>query len=394
MEGLLAIFARIDNKIKSDRAKANMEALLLTGISPWKLPIGYRNLKNKEHGKKKTAPDPIDPERFPIIQRGLKEYVTGVHTINSLTKQYREWGLTTRSGKTIYPQMVERMLTDITYAGWLPNPWGDEPVRGLHTPAITLDEYHKIQLIKAGKSFNHAKPRERANEEFPLRNFARCAVCKTTLTGSGSRGRGGRYAYYHCKKRGCQLYGKTIPKEDLEADFIALLERVKPTEDAIKLFREIALDKWETKHKEYNADAERLQEKVDELNGELRELISMKSKNLITEEQFLEQKYPLDEATIAAKVALSEARIEEWDIEAAVSYATQFMTDLPRQWRDYSLQQKHQFQHLVFPEGVIYKKGEGVLELKLGAIYQLLQDITTPNFDLVPSDGIEPPFYP
>ena len=36
-----------------------------------------------------------------------------------------------------------------------------------------------------------------------------------------------------------------------------------------------------------------------------------------------------------------------------------------------------------FPEGVIYKKGEGVLELKLGAIYQLLQDITVPNFDLV-----------
>src|SRR3989344_4639628 len=28
MEGLIAIFARIDNKIKSDRAKANLEALL------------------------------------------------------------------------------------------------------------------------------------------------------------------------------------------------------------------------------------------------------------------------------------------------------------------------------------------------------------------------------
>jgi len=74
--------------------------------------------------------------------------------------------------------------------------------------------------------------------------------------------------------------------------------------------------------------------------------------------------------------------VEEWDIETAVSYAAQFMTDLPRQWRDYSLEQKHKFQQLVFPEGVIYKKGAGVLELKLGAIYQLLQDITNPKFDI------------
>src|SRR3989338_8136684 len=390
MEGLLAIFARIDNKIKSDRAKANLEALLLTGISPWKLPIGYRNLQNKLHGKKKTAPDPVDPDRFSIVQRGLKEYSTGVHTINSLTRRFREWSLTTRSGKKIYPQMVERMLTDITYAGWLLNPWNSsEPVRGLHTPAITLEEFQKNQLIKAGKSVN-AKPRERANEEFPLRNFVRCANCKATLTGSGSRGSGGRYPYYHCKKHSCSLYGKTIPKKDLEGDFIALLERVTPTDIAMTLFKEVALDVWETKRHEHNSDAELIQKKVDELNAELKELISMKSRQLITEEQFLEQKYPLDEATIAAKVALNEARIEEWDIETAVSYATQFMGDLPRQWRDYGLEQKHQFQQLVFPEGVIYKKGEGVLELKLGAIYQLLQDITTPNFDLVPPRGFEP----
>ena len=241
MEGLLAIWARLDNRIKSDRAKTNMAALLQTGISPWKLPIGYHNLQNKLHGKKKTVPDPIDPDRFPIVQRGLKEYVTGVHTINSLTRQFRKWGLTTRSGKTIYPQMVERMLTDITYAGWLPNPWGDEPVRGLHTPAITLEEFQKNQHIKAGHSVN-AKPRERANAEFPLRNFARCSQCKGTLTGSGSRGQGGRYAYYHCKKRGCALYGKTIPKEDLERDFVALLERVTPTDVALTLFKEVALD--------------------------------------------------------------------------------------------------------------------------------------------------------
>jgi hypothetical protein len=36
----------------------------------------------------------------------------------------------------------------------------------------------------------------------------------------------------------------------------------------------------------------------------------------------------------AAKISLSEARIEQFDIEAALSYANQFIRNLDRQWFD------------------------------------------------------------
>lgn len=396
MEAILAVWARIDNKIKSDRSKANMRALLRSGIYPLSPPLGYVSGQNKKKGLKKRTPDPIDEERFFIIQRGLKEFSTGVHTVKSLTMRFRELGLTSRTGKKIYPQMVDVMLTNVFYAGklvdswWTPADFPDERVvPGLHTPAITLEEFQKNQLVKAGRSVN-AKPRARANPDFPLREFARCYECKGTVTGSWSRGRGGRYAYYHCKNRQCARYGKALPKSDVEQAFIALLEKVTPTEVALTLFKEIALDVWETKRKELNSDGERHEKKIANIKAQIAELIVMRGRNLITDEQLLETKQPLEETKVIAQLALNETRIEEWDIEAAVNYASQFMRDLPRQWLDYSLENRQRFQQMAFPEGIIYEKNKTCRTTKLGLIYELLQGVDTPDSNLVLSVGVEP----
>ena len=389
MEAVLAAVAEINNKINSDRAVANMKRQLENGISPWYLGMGYLRSENKKHGRKKIIPDQPDPERLPIIARGLNEFSTGVHTVSSLTKRYREWGLTPPTGGVVYPQLVDTLLTDIKFAGYLVSPWTGENIKGLHQPAITLETFQKNQLIKAGKSVN-AKPRARANPEFPQREFAKCSECVQTLTGSFSRGNGGRYAYYHCKNRKCPRYGKALSRDTLHDKFLELLQRVTPTEVALTLFKEIALDVWETKRREFNSDAERHEKRISEIKAQISELITMRGNKLITDEQLLEGKQPLEEAKIIAQLALNETHIEEWDIEAAISYATQFMRDLPRQWLDYSLENKQRFQQMVFPEGIIYEKSTGCRTTKLGLIYELLQGVDTPDSNLVPSAGFEP----
>ena len=385
--------ARIEHRIKSDRARTNMDAMLASGISPTALGFGYLRPQNKKNGRKKTAPEAPDPERLPLIARGLNEFSTGIHTIASLTHRFREFGLTTPTGKKIYPQTVEKMLVNIKFAGYLVNKRTGGMHQGLHVPAISLETYQKNQLIKAGKSVN-AKPRARANPEFPLRDFAKCNVCEYTLTGGFSRGHGGKYPYYHCKNRMCALYGKAIRRDDLHESFLELLQTITPSEASMTLFKEIALDVWQTKQHEFNADAERHEQKLIELSAEMRELISMKTKLLITEEEFLAQKEPLNESIIVERIALNESRIEEWDMEAAVSYAVQFMRDLPRQWTDHTLENKQRFQQVVFPAGVIYDKNNGCRTSKIGYIYELLQESDARNFDLVTLSGFEPEFLP
>jgi hypothetical protein len=87
---------------------------------------------------------------------------------------------------------------------------------------------------------------------------------------------------------------------------------------------------------------------------------------------------------------LNETKIEEWDIEAAINYATHFMTDLARQWNDYSLEQKQRFQQMVFPEGITYEKNSGCRTNSLSVIYELLSESQIQNANLVAPRGIEP----
>lgn len=394
--GMIAAWAELDNAIRGERARTNMRALLRSGIFPFHPPFGYKSGGSRSRNEKKRQPDPIDEERFYVIQRGLREYATGIHSIASLTRRFQEWGLITSASKKIYNQQVEKMLVNPFYAGYLKDPWWTEAdlpepqlVKGLHKNAIEWSEFQKIQLIKAGKSVN-AKPRARANPEFPLRAFARCSKCYRPVTGSISHGNGGAYSYYHCSNRQCELYGKTILKKELEDSFIEYLRQVTPSDASLTLFKEVALDVWQTKRNEFNGDAARHEKKLEEIKAQINQLISMRARNIITDEQLQEQKQPLEELSIVEQVALSETKIEEWDIEAAINYATHFMTDLARQWNDYSLEQKQRFQQLVFPEGIIYEKNSGCRTNRLSPIYELFSESQIQNANLVAPPGIGP----
>ncbi len=90
------------------------------------------------------------------------------------------------------------------------------------------------------------------------------------------------------------------------------------------------------------------------------------------------------------KISVSEARIEQFDIEAAVSYATQFIADLYQQWFDLPAPVRPRFQKLVFPEGITPNQLAGVGTVKLGCIFELSQNSVAEVPSVVPPRGIEP----
>jgi Recombinase len=68
--------------------------------------------------------------------------------------------------------------------------------------------------------------------DFPLRRFVSCASCSIPLTGSWSKGRAKRYAYYHCRK--CRQV--KVSKPILESRFVELLAQLKPDPAYMALF--------------------------------------------------------------------------------------------------------------------------------------------------------------
>jgi site-specific DNA recombinase len=374
IETVLAGAAEYDNAIRKQRCSDGMSQKINQGLYPWKPPIGYVCNHFKKHGEKKTAPDFPDEKIFPIIQKGLKYYAQGLCSQMKLVKLLDEWGLKSSCGKRTTPQLVDRILNKYLnfYAGILINPWTGDEKEGLHQPMITKEELSQIRLLKLGKSTRSVK-HDKANPFFPLRKTVICFSCKKYLTGSSSRGLGGKYAYYHCANKLCPAYGKSIPKQAIEKEFLNYLKRITPKKKYLNNFRETVLDVWKEKGRSLAMDVQRHERRLHELESKRKRLFEMREEGSYNKEEFLERKQEVENEIATAKISKSEARIDRFDLEGAVTYAENFIYTLDRQWFDLSPHLRLQFQKLVFPEGIPYDKKKGIGTPKLGCLFELNQ---------------------
>jgi site-specific DNA recombinase len=391
-ETMLAGFAEFDNAIRRQRCSNGMLMRLRQGIYPWKPPVGYTPFGSAKRDEKKTEPDPINGKTFPIIQKGLKEYAKGAFTSQvELGKNLDQWGLSKIRGGKTRGQLVDLILGKYLnfYAGILIDPETGEEIQGLHKPMITREELYKIRLIRSGKMANNFH-RNKFNPVFPLRRTAMCASCGKSLTGSISRGNGGQYPYYHCSSKQCLMRGKCIAKDKLETEFTEHLTQIAPKEKWLEIFRETVLTVWEEKGRSFELDAEGYQKKLNTLLEKKARIRDLLEDGTYAREDGKERLAEVENQITASKISLSEARIEQFDIEAALSYATNFIKDLGRQWFDLPAQLRPRFQKLVFPEGLPYSSASGYGTAKLGLIYEINRRSSGDLSHVVGRIGFEP----
>src|SRR5690606_18779561 len=101
-----------------------------------------------------------------------------------------------------------------------------------HEPLIDFATYQRIQNRIAGAVY--APRRKNLNEDFPLRGFVLCDDCGETLTACWTKGRGKYHPYYHCFRKGCASYGKSIRREHIEGEFETLLKSMTPREGLVR----------------------------------------------------------------------------------------------------------------------------------------------------------------
>ena len=144
------------------------------------------------------------------------------------------------------------------YAGRLTAPkWNEEHV-GDWPALVPEDLFRRVQRRFFGKARTR---RLKDSAEFPLRRFVRCAGCNRPLTGSSSKGRSRRYAYYHCTK--CNRV--RTPKDELEAAFSGFLRSLEVQSYYLPLFREIVSDVWHSQRAQASAVREAVENRREAL---------------------------------------------------------------------------------------------------------------------------------
>jgi len=385
METFLAGYAEFENEVRKQRCTGGMQGKLRNGIWCWWPPIGYIHSKRLKD-RRKTSPDEPDPERFSLIQRGLRLYKAGAHSITSLAAESNKWGLKTRTGKPMTKQLWDKILVDKFYVGILVDPWTRKEYLGLHKPMIMLDEYRRIQAVKKGLSNNATGPRDPDNPDFPLRHFVLCE-CGRPYTASWSKGRSKKYPFYHCHNRECLNFGLSISREGLETGFCKYLDEMSLSPDAFANFRQKAIAHYRGRHEKEACDSKQFERELAKLTKRKKELLEMRMDCEISKEEYKDFKAIVDKQITRLNVP-GTAETDSIDLESIMASSEGLIRDLSGAWKAMAQPYKQRLQRVVLPEGVMYQKQTRAFGTAiLSPIFGLKRDFSNDLSDFVAGGG-------
>lgn len=271
IENLLASVSQHQRQKNAEQTKNRMRARAMNGYWCFQAPVGYRYERKGGHGKLLVRDEPCAS----ILQEALEGFAYGRFQTQAEVQRFLEacpaYPKDPKTGR-VHPQRVTEILTRSLYAGMIEVPNWNVPIRkGHHEGLILLDTFRRIQdrLQEAAV----APSRKDLHLDFPLRGAISCADCGNPLTAAWSSGKSRKYAYYACHRRDCASRRKSIPRDQLEGDFLELLERLGPSRDTLSLVRGMFCDAW-NQRREQTASARRsLQTQIDSLSQQIESLL-------------------------------------------------------------------------------------------------------------------------
>lgn len=315
------------SKLSKDVKRGN-EKKVKMGWKPGWSPTGYLNTPEKDKGTKVIV---IDPERFDLVRKMWDLMLTGMYSVPQILEIANEdWGFRTKKtrkqgGTPLSRSGLYGIFTNPFYAGWFR--YNGELCKGEHKAMITLAEYDRVQSLLGSKG----KPRPKQHN-ITYRGPIFCGECDCGVTAEiknkyiKSTGETRSYTYYHCThKRACSQRG-SVTESKIE-------DTIKTTLDSITIlpeFRDWALevlrDNNDQEIKERTHVHKSQAKALLSTQKQLDNLTKMRLRDLLTDEEYIEQREELTGEVRKLKESLrdTEDRAEKWLelTEQAFDFAT------------------------------------------------------------------------
>jgi site-specific DNA recombinase len=372
----------------SERMKERTRQAVSAGRFPWKAPIGYLNTGAKDGPNIK--PDPI---RASLIRRAFELVSSGLYKKTDVLRIVTDEGLKTARGKRLAPQTFHALLQNSLYAGWvrLPSDESFMPVRGLHEAIVNQELFDGVKRILSGRRPS-ATSKHKFNPDLPLKRIVRCEDCGASITGGLSKGRTKKYGHYWCRTKGCRAV--KLRKEKLEGEFIALLKRLRPSKGITSAFPKVAAQVWAGKQGESDKQIKRLEKSLEDKKLLKRQLLEDKLRGEVTLSDYTEasRQYTTEIATIEAELREVQSSLATSD--AFLRFAELQLMDIAGAWLIAGPDQRERVQNLLFQEGLVYSKTEGILNRSKSCLFSVLESTGSENGLLASPTGFEPVLSP
>lgn len=388
MESMLAAFAQFDNEIRLARTTGGMIARLEQGAWPHAAPIGYSRTRTA------TGIVTIEPnEDAPKMKQLLEEFSTGAYTVQNARDYAYKIGIRNRKNGMRTWQMLKDMLNNPLYAGFVTSDYIDgRLIKGIHEPIISEATYYRNQAILNGSLRNFSRS---AEEEWPLRSGFLQHTCGKAMTGSSPRGRSGPSPRYSCMFCKAKEMGISVSKMRalVHQDFMDLMEQVRPTEDAQKLFKHIVLREWNNETRDSHKLARTLDGELNALQDKRMRTLDLYIDNKISEADKDRKLAEVDNDITKIELRRAEITDDIKDKEQVIDNALLFMSNPASFWNLAPIEVKRRIQDAMFPDGLVYDCDKGFRTAKLAESYLLIKKIASEEAEnpiLVAASGLEP----
>jgi DNA invertase Pin-like site-specific DNA recombinase len=296
----------------SENVKRGNRTKIEHGWRPNMAPLGYLN----DRSTKTIVPDPA---YFPLVRRLFELMLRGDHSPSQIVLLARdEWGFRTPirrkiGGVPLAMSSLYKILSNHFYAGLIL--WNGQLYPGSHTPVVTIDEFNQVRAALA-----RPDPKRPSRHTFTFTGLIRCGSCGCQITAEHKRNRfGSRYVYYHCTKKRLppRCPERSVELRALELQIAAFLHSVS-VPAAIEASLLGPFSEWRLQVSNL-ADARQrsLERTTTAIDHQLRELINLRLRAMISDAEFIQQRATLQREHQALTEQLRKARNEPYLIEPA-----------------------------------------------------------------------------
>lgn len=389
-EGIQALGAQHYREKVAETTRNRSWARLMKGYWVFHAPIGYKYIRSKTEGGILVLDEPVAS----IVKEALEGYASGRFAIQAEVQRFLESQpeFTRRKPNgCIRPQVVSDLLDQPLYAGYLESKIWDVPFRkARHEPLISLQTFEAIKARR--KSVAYAPARKDISADFPLRGFVTCGDCeKPYRSGWSKSSTGKRHAYYLCQTKGCESYGKSIRRDDLEEGFATLLERLSPSKSLFIIVKDMLTNAWSQRLAqagEMRAALKQNAQKIDDqINLLLDRIVETSSTATIKAYERKIEQLEKDRLLIAEKLE-NEAQPKATSNQM-LELCLQFLASPWKIWASRDLALKKTVLRLVFCEPLAYSRNQGYRTPKTTLPFKVLRDICTPKCNVVPLARLE-----
>ena len=396
MENLLVLLGQLDNEGKAEVTIDNMRSLALQGY--WQHPpiVGYETDKiENDIGKPRPT---LKPSKMANnVKQVLERYSLGDITKAELARYAKEVGLRSRYDKVLSEDSIFRLIKSPTYAGYISDKFTNyELVKGKHPAIISTETYEVNQRLLYARNSRKGEVHTVKNEDYPLRGFLLCSNCHKPLYASApTSGSGKRSPRYHCARKRCVGKVTSVKSNVVHDDFIKLLERIKPNEGILRLYRTVMIREANNNLDNLNIRIGALRQQLDKVSKTRSSTIEKFVEGKITQNEKDDLTNNLEEQKLATCVELQKLEKQQTVREGDIEQAINFMNSVDKQWEFSDVDIRQKFQSMIFPRGLIYDaKMRKFGTSEISELYRCIPNKkavkTALKSDLVAGVGFEP----